>query len=70
MIHFKDEDLKRLKESLNNDLPEFSTWAKSDLMVLRNLLARLEAAEKIVVSYAYHSVSSADFDAWRKLAGK
>lgn len=76
MISFTDDDLKRLKESLNGELPEFSTWAKSDLKVLKSLLARLEAAE----NYIAHSHGPASpfccekeialDKEWRKAAGK
>src|SRR5690242_9203243 len=45
-MSFSDVDLKRLKASLTGELPEFSTWAKSDLEVLNALLARLEAADE------------------------
>jgi hypothetical protein len=45
---FSDKNLKQLKDLLNGDLPEFSTWSHADLKVLKALLARLEAAEKCV----------------------
>lgn len=74
---FTDDDLKRLKVSLSGELPEFSTWAKSDLEVLRALLARLEAAEALVQCGGMFHNSGYDgrheckaYEAWRRACGK
>lgn len=69
---FNDEDLKRLKESLSGDLPEFSTWSKADLMVLNKLLARLEAAEACAqrLSEVYPVSENGLVNKWRKAKGE
>ena len=66
---FTDDDLKRLKESLSGELPNLSYWAKSDLEVLKTLLARLEAAERALINSEYQEANEY-FEQWRKAAGK
>lgn len=68
---FNDEDLKRLKASLSGQLPEFSTWAKSELEVLRALLARLEASERIMESIeTSDEINFELLKAWRRTCGR
>lgn len=73
-MSFTDNDLKRLKEALSGELPRFSYWAKADLQVLVNLIARLEAAEDYVALVAdggpFGTDDESAYKAWRKSAGK
>lgn len=50
---FTDDDLKRFRIGLSGVLPEISHWAKSDLELLKALVARLSAAEACVKILAY-----------------
>lgn len=77
MNPFTDDDLKRLKEALSGELPRFSYWAKADLQVLVNLIARTEAGERTMMDLLILCDSEENRDAimeamlpWRKSAGK
>ncbi len=74
MIPFTDEDLKQLKDWLENDAAKFEVNANR---ILPSLLARLEAAEALEPYWKYYSpVSSEDeknyddaVSTWRKRRG-
>lgn len=72
-MSFTDEDLKRLKDDLAK-MPNIDVcnYFEADLEILA-LIARLEAAEKALESSEKSEtgrINAADWNEWRKAAGK
>ena len=81
---FTDDDLKRLKESANKkDRPYYDAWEALTVDKINALLARLEAAERIVTwkcrcRFSLQSILSGEhgcardvlIENWRKAAGR
>jgi hypothetical protein len=67
-MNFTDDDLKRLKERLENqNEPIFTHFNRIDI---KALLARLEAAERCMSVGDDYVQWNAAYEAWCKAAGK
>ena len=69
MTPFTDDDLKRLKEHLMGDCWRSDEWADARKL-MPALLARLEAAEKLVAWEWENGDYQQLLRNWRKAAGK
>ena len=66
---FTDDDLKRLKERA--DFHRFDTNGLMSREIFDALLARLEAAEKVIKKYhTWEDWDDSAYKAWRKAAGR
>lgn len=69
MSTFTDDDLKQLKECLNGT-NKYGISCRGECADLSSLLARLEAAEKLIVACGQDINISKQYEAWRKSKGE